>query len=141
MTETQEHPAAVETAAEPEVAEAALPDQEPIVAELAAIDQDQRRDWARRIREEQRLPAALRERLAAVVEEAARINGSAEPSLTVTQVASVLAEAVPSLLALEGPPTVAPHPAGEGFFRAGELSDRDASRLAAEQLARTGFGR
>ena len=93
------------------------------------------------IRAEERLPPALRDRLAAVVEEAARIEGEAEPSLTVTQVASVLAEAVPSLLALEGPPSVAPHTAGEGFFRAGELSDRDAARLAAEQLARTGFGR
>ncbi len=97
-------------------------------------------DWVRRIRDEERLPAALRDCLAAAVEASPTVGG-AEPSLTITQVAGVLADAVPSLLALAGPPEVAVHPGGEGFFRSGELSDRDASRIAAEQLARTGFGK
>lgn len=112
---------------------------EPVVAQLAELTQQRRQDWAERIRSEQRLPGALRDRLAAVVTEAARVDGDAEPQLTVSQVAGVFAEAMPMLLALDGPRLVAPHPGGEAFFRAGQLSDDDAARIAREQLARTGF--
>lgn len=112
---------------------------EPVVADLAALADQRRRDWAERIRSEQRLPGALRDRLADLVTEAAGVDGDAEPQLTISQVAGVLAEAMPSLLALDGPRLVAPHPSGEAFFRAGQLSDDDAARIAREQLARTGF--
>ena len=109
------------------------------VAPAAEPSEQRRRVWAERIRSEQRLPGALRDRLAALVVEAARVDGDAEPQLTVSQVAGVFAEAMPMLLALDGPRMVAPHPGGEAFFRAGQLSDDDAARIAREQLARTGF--
>ena len=110
-----------------------------VIADLAALTDQRRRDWAERIRSEQRLPGALRDRLAALVTEAARVDGDAEPQLTISQVAGVFVEAMPTLLALETPRNVAPHPGGEAFFRAGQLSDDDAARIAREQLARTGF--
>ena len=113
---------------------------EPAAEVVARID-EQRRDWARRIRDEQRLPGSLRERLAAAVEEAAFVEADAEPQLTVSQVANVFAEALPTLLALDSPRVLAAHPAGDAFFRAGQLSDDDAARIASEQLARTGYGR
>lgn len=116
------------------------PDQ-PIVADLASLDDQRRSDWATRIRAERRLPGSLRDCLAAAVQEAAELNGTAEPRLTVTQVANVFAEALPALLSLESGPALASHPAGEAFFRGGQLSDDDAARIASEQLARTGFGR
>jgi hypothetical protein len=112
---------------------------EPVVLPPAELPQQQRQKWAERIRSEQRLPGALRDRLAALVSEAASIDGNAEPQLSVSQVAGVFAEAMPMLLALDGPRMVAPHPGGEAFFRAGQLSDDDAARIAREQLARTGF--
>ncbi len=132
---------AAENAPEVEVVEAEQPEQEPLIAELAEAENRHRRDWAARIRTEQRLPAALREQLASSVEAHATLVGDSEPTLTISQVANVLAESVPTLLALAGPATAAVHPAGEGFFQNGQLSDHDAARVAAEQLARTGFGR
>jgi hypothetical protein len=131
----------MEAPAEPVPSELVEPAEvaEPVVAQLAELTQQRRQDWAERIRSEQRLPGALRDRLAALVTEAARIDGDAEPQLTVSQVAGVFAEAMPMLLAIDGPRMVAPHPGGEAFFRAGQLSDDDAARIAREQLARTGF--
>jgi hypothetical protein len=99
-----------------------------------------RSDWIERIRSERRLPAALRDRLAAAVVEAGVSVDGDEPRLTVSQVAQVFAEAVPALLAIDRPASAAVHPAGESFFQGGELSDSDAARLAREQLSRTGFG-
>lgn len=138
MPETLE---SLEVPAEPVSAELVEPAEvaEPIITQLAELTQQRRQDWAERIRAEQRLPCALRDRLAALVTEAARIEGDAEPQLSISQVAGVFAEAMPMLLALEGPRMVAPHPGGEAFFRAGQLSDDDAARIAREQLARTGF--
>jgi hypothetical protein len=132
----------LEAPAEPVTAELVEPAvvAEPATAEPAVVGvQQRRRDWAERIHAEQRLPGALRDRLAALVTEAARIDGDAEPQLSISQVAGVFAEAMPMLLALDGPRMVAPHPGGEAFFRAGQLSDDDAARIAREQLARTGF--
>jgi hypothetical protein len=108
--------------------------------ESAADSAEQRQEWVRRIRAEQRLPGALRDRLAKAVEDLP-LNASGEPQLSVSQVASVFAEAVPSLMALDAPRTLAPHPAGEAFFQGGQLSDDDAARIAREQLARTGFSK
>jgi hypothetical protein len=98
-----------------------------------------RHDWAERIRGEQRLPGSLRQRLAAVVEEAASLNDGEEPRLTVSQIASVFAEALPSLLGVERSLAAAAHPGGDAFFQQGALSDDDAARLARQQLQRTGF--
>jgi hypothetical protein len=132
----------LEAPAEPVTAELVEPAEvaESVVSPPAElVQQQQRQDWAERIHAEQRLPGALRDRLAALVTEAARVDGDAEPQLTVSQVAGVFAEAMPMLLAIDGPRMVAPHPGGEAFFRAGQLSDDDAARIAREQLARTGF--
>ena len=132
----------LEAPAEPVMAELVEPVTvtEPAAAEPPLeLVQQHRQDWVERIRSEQRLPCALRDRLAAVVAEAAQIGSDAEPQLTISQVAGVFAEAMPMLLALDGPRMVAPHPGGEAFFRAGQLSDDDAARIAREQLARTGF--
>jgi hypothetical protein len=112
---------------------------EPAIEPPPEAAQQRRQNWAERIRSEQRLPGALRDRLAALVAEAALVDSDAEPQLTISQVAGVFAEAMPTLLALETPRSVAPHPGGEAFFRAGQLSDDDAARIAREQLARTGF--
>ena len=138
MPETVE---SLEAPVEPVTAELVEPAAvaEPVIEPPLEAAQQRRQDWAERIRSEQRLPGALRDRLAAVVTEAARVDGDAEPQLTISQVAGVFAEAMPTLLALETQRTVAPHPAGEAFFRAGQLSDDDAARIAREQLARTGF--
>jgi len=145
MTETLDSLATAPVPGEPaavlaELIEPAPSEQaaEPVVAELAS---QRRQHWAHIIRDEPKLPAALRDRLAAVVEDAANVESDAEPQLTISQVAKVFAESLPSLLALERPRTVAAHPAGEGFFRAGQLSDDDAARIAKEQLARTGFAK
>jgi hypothetical protein len=132
----------LEAPAEPVTAELVEPavGAEPANPEPAVVGvQQQRQNWAERIRAEQRLPGALRDRLAALVTEAARIDGDAEPQLSISQVAGVFAEAMPMLLTIDGPRMVATHPGGEAFFRAGQLSDDDAARIAREQLARTGF--
>jgi hypothetical protein len=100
-----------------------------------------RRDWAERIRGEQRLPGSLRQRLAAVVEEAADFNDGEEPRLTVSQIATVFAETIPSLLGVDRALAAAAHPGGDVFFQQGILSDDDAARLARQQLQRTGFYR
>ena len=148
MTQTIESVPPAETAElEPVLAEVVeptpveAPASEPVVADLAALAAERRKHWGHIIRDEPRLPGALRERLAAVVEEAASVETDAEPQLTISQVASVFAESLPSLLAIEQPRTLAAHPAGEAFFRAGQLSDDDAARIAREHLARTGFRR
>jgi hypothetical protein len=138
-TAVQEEPVLAEIV-EQVAAEETLTD-EPVITDPPADNDQRRRDWVQRIRGEQRLPGALRERLAAVVEEAARIENDAEPQLTISQVANVFAEAIPALLTLEAPRSIATHPAGEAFFHAGQLSDNDAARIASEQLARTGFGK
>jgi hypothetical protein len=96
--------------------------------------------WPERIRNERRLPAPLRERLAAAAEGESN-DPAAEPHLSVSAVAEIFAEAVPALLGLAGESTVIRHPAGDGFFQAGQLSDDDAARIAREQLARTGFAK
>ena len=131
----------LEAPAEPVMAELVEPVAvaEPLIEQPLETVQQQRQDWAERIRGEQRLPGALRDRLAAIVAEAAQVGSDAEPQLTISQVAGVFAEAMPMLLALDGLRMVAPHPGGEAFFRAGQLSDDDAARIAREQLARTGF--
>ena len=131
----------LEAPAEPVTAELVEPAEgaQPVVLPPAERTEERRRDWAERIRAEQRLPGALRDRLAAAVAEGASVFGDAEPQLSISQVAGVFAEAMPLLLALDGPRMVAPHPGGEAFFRAGQLSDDDAARIAREQLARTGF--
>lgn len=102
---------------------------------------DPRRDWAERIRNEQRLPGSLRQRLAATVEDAADLNDGEEPRLTVSQIATVFAEAIPSLLGVESSLASAAHPGGDAFFQPSGLSDDDAARLARQQLQRTGFYR
>lgn len=99
---------------------------------------DTRPTWIERIQNEHRLPAALRQSLAAAIDKSGHAEATEEPQLTLTQVAQVFAEAVPSLLSRELV-VPAPHPAGEGFFQQSALSDDDAARLAREQLERTGF--
>lgn len=148
MVQTMEtSPAVSPEELEPVLAEAMEPTpveatvSEPVVADLAELAAQRRKHWGHIIRDEPKLPAALRERLAVVVEEAASVETDAEPQLTISQVATVFAEAIPSLLGLDQPRAVAAHPAGEAFFRAGQLSDDDAARIAREQLARTGYGK
>ena len=102
---------------------------------------DPRHVWSQLIRDEHRLPGALRTRLAEAVEASPDLAGHAEPRLSVSQIASLFAETLPSLVGVERGLVPASHPAGEGFFQQGSLSDDDAARLARQQLVRTGFSR
>lgn len=112
---------------------------EPVVT--AAIDETTfRNEWAERIREEKRLPAGLRDRLATMVAEAtSEVASDEEPRLTVSQVANLFAEALPSFLA--APPRVAEHPQGERFFQGEAVTTEEAATIARRQLERTGFQR
>jgi hypothetical protein len=102
-----------------------------------------RAELADRVATAHRLPRGVRERLATMLE-SVRFDpsGREEPALRVSDAVALLEEALPdSVLLAAGAMSTASHPRGEAFFSgdAGSLSDADARRLAAEQLARTGY--
>ena len=106
---------------------------------------DQRRQLAERIARSQRLPRGVRERLASTLE-TVRFDkaGRDEPALRLSDAVALLEEALPAQLMLSpGDVYSAAHPRGDSFFTgdARSLTDDDARRIAAEQLARSGYKR
>jgi len=104
---------------------------------------EHRRRLCARIVASRRLPKGLKDRLVGAVE-AVQLSddGAEEPSLSVTDAVAIIEDSIPSQLALvsEGYEQKE-HPQGEGFFTGagGQLSDAEADRIAAEQLANTGY--
>lgn len=96
------------------------------------------------IRGSRRLPRGLRERLAEAVEGLPGDDPAAAPSLRVTDALALLEESLPPQLVLAAE-TLEPaaHPGGDGFFTGDprRFSAAEAARIAAEQLAATGFGK
>lgn len=103
-----------------------------------------RNELARRIRASRKLPKGLRERLCDYVETMQfSEDGEAVPALPVAEAVEMIEAALPEHLQLAAEQLEQPaHPRGEEFFTgaASQLSDDEAERLAAEQLAATGFG-
>lgn len=123
----------------------ALRDALPAQAAPRISEEEHRQQLAERIARSQRLPRGTRQRLANMLQ-AVRFDdtGRDEPALRVSDAIALLEETLPAhlLLTPDELPT-AGHPRGEGFFSgdARSLSDDDARRIAAEQLARTGYKR
>lgn len=96
-----------------------------------------------RIRRSRKLPRGLRDRLCDAVQALQLSEESdAEPSLTIRDAIDLIEQALPEHLQLDDGQLQQPsHPAGETFFsgEAGDLSDEEADRIAAEQLASAGF--
>jgi hypothetical protein len=139
-----ETPANTSSASAAVPSEAATENPSPTVApgetSTASVNEEAtlRQAWAERIRAEARLPGGLRERLAAVVAESATaFSNSEEPRLTLSQVANVFAETLPSFLVAA--PRVLEHPQGERFFHGDAITPDEASAIARQQLERTGF--
>lgn len=104
-----------------------------------------RQDLAERIGSAQRLPRGVRERLAGMIE-TIRFDDSGrdEPALRVSDAVALLEESLPAHLLLAADDLeAATHPRGDSFFTgdARFLSDDDARRIAANQLARSGYQR
>jgi len=96
----------------------------------------------RRIEAADDLPRGLRERLLEQIEEAEAAGG--DPTLSVADVIDLLEETVPPSLRFSPEElSAAEHPLGDAFFTgdAAQMSDAEAQRIAAEQLAHTGFAR
>jgi hypothetical protein len=114
-------------------------------AETAAPDHftTQRAELERRVTGSPRLPPALRDRLSQLASEAAwNESGEEQPALSVSQALAWLEQSLPRQFSLEADVlTASEHPAGDQFFHgpADPLDDQQAARLAAEQLAATGF--
>jgi hypothetical protein len=108
-------------------------------------EDERRQELSHRIASSQRLPRGVRERLARAIG-AVRFDdmGRDEPVLRVSDAVALLEESLPPHLLL-APDDVdaATHPRGEAFFTGDvrAMSDDDARRIAAEQLARTGYRR
>jgi hypothetical protein len=88
----------------------------------------------------ERLPPALRERLAAAIATSELPAGS-EMQLPLATVIAAVAEALPDFLRGKSAAEPTEHPSGEAFFSgaAGDLSDAEAEALAQQQLARAGL--
>ena len=90
------------------------------------------------------MPKGLRDRLCEFVETLQLSEDVVgPPAIPVAAAVELIEAAVPQHLQLDGEQLSAPlHPHGESFFStAGDaLSDEEAQRIAAEQLATTGFG-
>lgn len=134
----------------------ALPDEDTVLAEDESDDsEDERRllashihhtrtELAQRIRTSRRLPKGFRERMADLVETRQFSDDEdGVPRVPVAEAVEMIEAAIPENLQLaEGPLETPAHPRGESFFTSGaaRLSDADAQRIAAEQLAATGYG-
>lgn len=141
--EAQQQSAAVESDA-PAAAAASHDDLAPLEPTSAADVFAARQRLADRIRGSKRLPKGLRERLCQAVE-TVQLSGdaAAEAMLPIADAVELIEAAVPAHWALTDDSLESPtHPQGEGFFQTAgdQLSDDDAARIAAEQLAATGFG-
>ncbi len=117
----------------------------PAPPESRPTAEDRRRQLAERIALSQHLPRGVRERLANTLE-SVRFDdrGRDEPALRLSDAVALLEETLPAQLLLAGADVqAATHPRGDSFFTgdARSLSDDDARRIAAEQLARSGFRR
>jgi hypothetical protein len=98
---------------------------------------------AERIRRSRKLPRGLRERLCEFVETLQfSADAQGEPVVPVAEAVSMIEAAVPEHLQLDDELEEPAHPRGEDFFRghSSGISDEDADRIAAEQLAASGFG-
>ena len=101
---------------------------------------------ADRIRRSRKLPRRLRERLCEFVETLQfSADAQGEPVVPVAEAVSMIEAAVPEHLQLDEDDEEleeSPHPRGEDFFRghSSGISDDEADRIAAEQLAASGFG-
>ncbi len=98
----------------------------------------------RRIQSSRKLPKGLRDRLCEFVQ-TLQLSEDAQhvPAVPVAEAVTMIEAAIPEHLQFDGDSLESPaHPRGEGFFTgAGDaISDEDAERIAAEQLAATGFG-
>lgn len=107
------------------------------------VETELRAELAERLARSHRLPRGVRERLAGMV---ATIrfddSGRDEPALRVSDAIALLEETLPAHVLLSADDVDgATHPRGDSFFTGDprELSDEDARRIAAAQLARTGF--
>jgi len=102
-----------------------------------------RDELSRRIQQSRKLPKSLRERLVTLVETVQLSEeGDEEPTLRVSEAMAMFEEAMPSHLALAAERLDhPPHPRGESFFTGDvrQMSDEEATRIAQEQLANTGF--
>jgi hypothetical protein len=106
-------------------------------------DTERRSDLADRIARSHRLPRGVRERLSGMVE-TIRFDdsGREEPALRVSDAVALLEESLPAHVLLSADDVeAATHPRGNSFFTGDprRLTDDDARRIAAEQLARTGY--
>jgi hypothetical protein len=115
---------------------------EPAAPQLPETD---RVALAERIRRSRKLPRGLRERLCEFVETLQfSADAQSEPVVPVAEAVSMIEAAVPEHLQLDDEEEleVSQHPRGEDFFRgpASQMSDEEADRIAAEQLAASGFG-
>ena len=107
------------------------------------VETELRAELAERLARSHRLPRGVRERLAGMV---ATIrfddSGRDEPALRVSDAIALLEETLPAHVLLSADDVdAATHPRGDSFFTGDprQLSDDDARRIAAAQLARTGF--
>jgi hypothetical protein len=99
---------------------------------------------AERIRLSRVLPKGLRDRFAERVE-TVQLSSDADPTpvIPVAEAVEMIEAALPEHVQLAPEQLATPaHPHGESFFTGGsrDLSDEDAKRIAAEQLAASGFG-
>lgn len=104
-----------------------------------------RQDLSERLARSHRLPRGVRERLAGMIEEIRfDDSGRDEPALRLSDAVTLLEESLPASVLLAGEQVeMAAHPRGDSFFTGDprSMSDDDARRIAANQLARTGYGR
>lgn len=100
-------------------------------------------ELAERVATAHRLPRGVRERLAGMLESVHfDDSGRDEPALRVSDAVALLEESLPqSVLLAASDVHAAAHPRGDAFFTGepSSLSDDDARRIAAAQLARTGY--
>jgi hypothetical protein len=124
------------------LADEALPEPQPEVAAPPIVAD--RVTLAERIRRSRRLPKGLRERLCEFVETLQfSADAMGEPVVPVAEAVSMIEAAVPEHWQLDDDELEEPpHPHGEDFFRGhgAGISDEEAERIAAEQLAASGFG-
>lgn len=108
-------------------------------------DEELRHELAERVGRAHRLPRGVRERLAGMLETVRFDDGGRdEPALRVSDAVALLEESLPAQLLLSADDLeTAAHPRGDSFFTGDprSLSDDDARRIAANQLARTGYQR
>ncbi len=117
----------------------------PVQAGPRLSEGELRQELAERVGRSHRLPRGVRERLAGMLE-TIRFDDSGrdEPALRVSDAVALLEESLPAHLLLSADEVeAATHPRGDSFFTGDprSLSDDDARRIAANQLARMGYQR